>query len=325
MIMRYKQKSDNAICMALLLTLLLLCGFNFLGAHNLSQDISYGSPLAVQQNPLADPQQSGFVPQAEDGLAFVEVEYTLAELESKNIKGLEIAGLTAENRKATGILSEDVIIKNGGDTLKIQYYQKSNNEYMLDDTMTDGGGTRGVILLGRTASSPSTEPERTIVVTIPDNANIISLNVYTGSGDVTVDKREYSLLAVRTESGNISINDCTVPYILNLQTISGNIDVINLTTDKTAYPYSLEANILSDRGQVVFQPSDSTGNYHFICATKSTNSLSINGKPYKTGAAFAINENVPKTVYITGYTEDGAGREGLGIASFIIKDKQGIE
>jgi len=337
MIMSYKKKSRLIICLSSILTVLLICGFTFTGAYAATQqnnvDISPINQPKQQVTSASQPEQtigntsgqtnSATQPQqiVDSRLNLVEKEYTIAELEAKNIQGIVITGLSEDGEKITGVLSENVIIKSGGDTLKLQYYQMSDGEYSFDDTITDGGGTRNNILIGRTTSNVSNEPNRTIIVTIPDNANIKTLSVYTGSGDISIENCSTVLLKTKSVSGNIIINDCAVSYNLNTQTVSGNIDVIALSTDTTS-KYDFEANITSDSGKVLFQPKDNVSNYHFIFATNPKNAITVNGRSY-TGGDFVLNENVPKTVHISSgymYAEDKGKSDGLGTASFTINN-----
>lgn len=317
-VLNFKKTPRWAIVLCSCVLVLFMAGFTTNPPRSLTVDNYVNADTTNQPlTPVTQLQQH-----TDSGLTLVEKEYTIAELETKNIRGIVVTGLTDDGQKTTGVLSENIIIRSGGETLKLQYYQISDNEYIIDDTITDGGGTRGNILIGRTKSSLPNEPERTIIVTIPNNTDIITLNVYTGNGDVSIENRGASLLSVRTESGNIKINNCIVPHSLTLLTASGNIDVTNLSTDKPDYPYAFEANITSDSGKVLFQPKDSVNNYHFIFATKASNKISVNGKNYN-GGDFVLNENVPKTVHISsGYihTNKNEKQEGLGTASFLIQD-----
>lgn len=300
-----KKKFGQVFFIPIILVTIFLCGATFTGGY------------ALQTNSTTQPQQIV----VDSRLNLVEKEYTIAELEAKNIQGIVITGLSENGEKTTGVLSENVIIKSGGETLKLQYYQMSDVEYKVDDTITDGGGTRNNILIGRTTSNVSNEPNRTIIVTIPDNASIKTLSVYTGSGDISIENCSIVLLKTKSVSGNVVINNCVVAYNLNTQTVSGNIDIMGLLTDTTS-KYDFEANITSDSGKVLFQPKDNVSNYHFIFTTKSTNTITVNGRSYN-GGEFVLNENVPKTVHIScGYilTEDKGNRDGLGTASFVIKD-----
>ena len=318
-VLNFKKTPRWAIVLSSFLVVLFMAGFTTNPPQSLSIDGLVNIPTSNQQSaPVTQTQQN-----MDSRLTLVEKEYTIAQLEAKNIRGIVVSGLTDNGEKATGVLSENIIIKTGGETLKLQYYQMSDHEYNVDDTITDGGGTRGNILIGRTKSSLSNEPERAIIITIPDNADIITLHVNTGSGDVSIENMSTLITTVKSVSGNVVIKNCDLPYDLNLQTVSGNIDVIGLSTENTYdYPYSFEANIISDSGKVLFQPKDSVSNYHFVFATKTSNSITVNGKSYN-GGEFVLNENLPKTVHIgSGYihTSKNEKQDGLGTASFIIKD-----
>lgn len=318
-VLSFKKTPRWAIVLCSFLLVLFTAGFTTNPPKRLSADNLVNIPTSNQQTaPVTQTQQN-----MDSRLTLVVKEYTIAELEAKNIRGIVVSGLSDNGEKITGVLSENIIIRSGGETLKLQYYQMSDHEYKIDDTITDGGGTRGNILIGRTKSSLSNEPERTIIITIPDNADIKTIFVYTGSGNVSIEDRDTLITTVKSVSGNVAINNCGLPYNLNLQTVSGNIDVIGLSTENTYdYPYSFEANIMSDSGKVLFQPKDSVNNYHFVFATKASNTITVNGKSYN-GGEFVLNENVPKTVHISsGYihTSKDEKRDGLGTASFIIRD-----
>lgn len=238
-------------------------------------------------------------------LKLVEREFTTAQLSSQGISGVEVFAAT-----------ENVVYTRGGDTLKVSYYQLSDSEYEFT-TVTDGGGTRTYWSLLRQGEGATNDPQRTIYITVPEGFKFLFLHAATNSGDITFRdcvSYDYGIHAY-SNSGDIALENCTAYGWVKAQSNAGDIDVTNLRE-------ATHTNICSDTGNVVYQPGDSIGNYHFEFNTKPTNSITVDGKNYS-GGVFELNPDVAKTVEIESFflqMPEKEEKDGAGTASFTIKN-----
>ena len=239
-------------------------------------------------------------------LKLVEREFTTAELTSQGISGIEVV-----------VPTENVLITRGGNTLKFSYYQFSDSEYDFT-TVTDGGGTRTYWALLRMVEGSADDPLRTVHIMLPQDFDFKTIIVDTGSGDISLNNCSTNGVGIhtRSQSGNISLVNCSTGILL-ASSVNGDITIQNILIGSWG-------SIYSDTGDVLFQPQDSISNFHLDFNTKSTNTITVNGKKY-TGGIFELNENASKHISIeSGYIENRNKKideNGQGTASFTIKDQ----
>lgn len=309
-IMNYNKKSLPIVCITFTLTVLLICGFTFVGAytttvHQNDMDVHANNPSKQVNNEI---ESNTPIQTANTALQLIEKEYTMNDLQALNISGIII-----------DVLSENVEIKRGGETLKLSYYQTSGDEYKID-TQSDKGGTIEEIKMQRTTTLSHYEPERTIFITIPVNVNFAVVAVSTNSGDISTENCVSNSLDINTQSGKVIINGGSVSKLLMAKSVTGDIQILDISTEPTSKD-NFRAFLESDSGTVIFQPKDQVQNYKFIVDIGANATISVNGKVYQ-GGDFVLHENSVKQVYLdSGYLYDEFGfRPGLGSASFVMQD-----
>lgn len=228
-------------------------------------------------------------------LTLIEKEYTKAELKTMNVSGVIVE-----------VGSENVSIIKGGDTLKLQYYQSSDGEYIVDK-QADMGGEIHELSLRRTKDDEIADG-RTITITIPDNIKFEVIHVETSSGNIEVENCNTKILDTDSQSGEVKINGGTVDKMILAKTLTSNIQITGVTTHKDSFVAYLE----SDSGTATFKTLQPAANYMFHIDTKIDTYVSINGKRYS-GGDFTINDNANNNIYFD-------SKNSTKNASFIVEN-----
>lgn len=261
MIMSYRKKSRIAICISFLLTVILLGGFTFMGAYAAS---NMNANLAVYPAQTANGSAYSSMPatnRIDERLTLIEKEYTLAEIQEMNIAGIIIS-----------TESEHVSVSTGGQTLKLRYYQLSNDEYLFR-TQTDLGDTIQELKLKRNTPIATGDPERTVYITIPENADFLTVAIETDSGNIQIDN--LTLNTRKLDAQHAVINGFAVNSALMLETKTGNIVVKGLSTSD-----KFEALLETFSGTISIQTVDPIENYNVSINAAAETQISINGQMY---------------------------------------------
>lgn len=240
-------------------------------------------PTSSKENTANQPEQpitSAPSPTVDGNLTLVTKEYTIDELKALNISGVVVDAL-----------SENVTIARGGNTLKFEYYIKSQNEYTIlrED---DGGKTRWNLCLSRITPIAENENSRSITVSIPEGFDITLFSARTDSGDIDFKNFVGKWLLAKTESGQINLNGGSVTDWMIVQTNTGNALISG-----TSLPASGDATLIETQtGTIAFQPKDAVQNYRFIVDTGADAQVTVNSKKFG-GGDYEINTNATKQVY----------------------------
>jgi hypothetical protein len=140
------------------------------------------------------------------------------------VKSLEISSCMA-----------DIVVKQGGDRLKVEYDERFKGEYML--TIINGALKiicNDMLLPSTPANSEIFDAkwkQTAIIVTVPEEAVLDSINGASVSGDISIEGVSLSgvsydhVITAETVSGKIEITDCTAGGRFNLKSTSGDIAV----------------------------------------------------------------------------------------------------
>lgn len=235
--------------------------------------------ITIQYQP-EQPVTSAPSPTMDGNLTLVTKEYTMDELKTLDISGVVVDALW-----------ENVTIVRGGNTLKFEYYIKSQDEYTISKE-DDGGKTRWNLCLSRITPIAANENSRPITVSIPEGFDITLFSARTESGDIDFKNFVGKWLFAETKSGQINLNGGSVTDWMIVQTDTGNALISG-----TSLPASGDATLLATQtGTIAFQPKDAAQNYRFIVDTGADALVTVNGKKYS-GGDYEINTNATKHVY----------------------------
>lgn len=212
----------------------------------------------------------------DSNLTLVTKEYSIEDIKSLNISGVVIEAL-----------SENVSVTKGGETLKVEYYIESQNDYTLQNE-SDGGGTFEELVLRRVTSTPTTES--TISITIPDNVDFKLISVTTINGDINLENCTGENIFSQTQRGDVIISGGGASSMFKVETVSGNALISDLYTNQYGTSFSTES------GTITFKAKDDIQNYCFILDTGVNAQLKINGKIYG-GGDYKINPSATKEIY----------------------------
>lgn len=207
----------------------------------------------------------------------IEKEYSKADLKALNVSGIVVEAF-----------SENISITRGGETLKLKYYQSSDDEYTLN-TQSDMGGKIQELKLVRTSPVTLGETPRTIFVTIPDDLVFEVVAAETDNGNVTIKNVKAKMLTMDTNSGEIAVKGCAADNWFSAKTTSGNIAISATNLPKGSY-------LESDTGATIVQLADDAKNYQIHVDTKAEAKIDVNGKLYA-GGDFTINKTAEKNIY----------------------------
>lgn len=283
-IMNFKKATKLTSVLSIALVFVLCFGANMVGAYTMPQ------PLSVKEN--TEQLKNSIKQNINSDFTLVKKEYTMEDIKSLNISGVKIMAL-----------SENVSIIEGGETLKLEYYIKNQNDYTLQKEF-DGGGTRELLCLERVAPLTSDEALPAISVTIPNKADFKVIMADIESGNIYFENCNAKYLSAITKSGRVVINGGSADNFFNVETDTGDVYISEISLKGEPYATFLE----TQTGTIKFQPKDSIKNYHFIIDTEKDAKIVINDNNYE-GGEYSINSTGLKGIAFDSKS-----------GSFIVKD-----
>lgn len=170
-------------------------------------------------------------------------------------------------RVEVSVLSENIVVNRGGDSLKIMFDKQYKDNYIVDDYIHSTSNLREVCIERKDIDSPQTEILQTIYITVPENTT-------------------WQMATFETTVGNISISNINA-IRLNLYSEYGSISCIN----NNIFDY---INAKSDTGNISITLLDSLNNYRIFSDTASNN-ITIDGKSYQ-NRKFNLNSQAKKSI-----------------------------
>lgn len=274
-IMGFQKKTRMTAAFSMALVFILCFGAAAAGAYTNSPPADEKERPAYQ---TAQPDAPVPASAIDGNLTLVKKEYSAAEIASLNISGVVVEAL-----------SENVSITKGGETLKVAYYIRSQDDYTLQNE-SDGGGTFEELVLRRVTSESAGDTERPVFITIPENSDFKVIGAITGGGDINFENCSGKNVFAETQSGDITVMGGTASSMFKVETESGNALVSNFQAGK----YGTDLN--TESGTITFQPKDSVKNCRFILDTGANAQITINGKKYS-GGDYEINPKAAEEIY----------------------------
>lgn len=179
------------------------------------------------------------------------------------------------------LIVDNVVVSRGGDSVKIKYYQWTDDEYLLFD---DGNGT---LTLQYMASDKDNwgwvnsalewdgrqiDPEnpdansRTIEITVPENVALQSLNIDVALGNIIINGNsgksllELNTIKAHTDNGDITVNGCANGQDYTIAgRQNGSVDVQNCDTAKLS--------VSASNGDIVISECTNGQDYTADCET----------------------------------------------------------
>lgn len=196
-------------------------------------------------------------------------------------------------------VSEELIIKQGGEDFKIELDSASRDNYIIRDNRYIPMGERhyrynkwDIIIERKKGLDSSAVFASTITLTIPDNIEEQFLYLVTKSGNIRIEELNNVNLIIESDSGDILI-DKTNSTDISAKSNSGNVQLTHMLSTG-----NIEAR--SDFGSVSIQFDDSNNLYSVDVQTGSNANISINGKRYN-GGGYTIGDGGRQTLTLIGY------------------------
>lgn len=159
-------------------------------------------------------------------------------------------------RVGVSVLSENIVVNRGGDTLKIMFDKRYIDNYTIEDYIHSASHLREICIERKDAENPQTEILQTIYITVPESTTWQTSSLKTTSGNISVSDLNARRLSLYSESGSINCIGNNSKYI-NIKSDTGNISIDLPNTD-------------------------SLDNYKIVLDTNS-NDIKIDSKSYQSG------------------------------------------
>lgn len=255
-IIKFKKRTKLSTIISFALTFI-LC---FATAMTAVQANVFNISNKINSKRLAD--AVSYTMQDSEKIAMVETQ-----VNTTNVQEMMTLEFGEVPRVGVSVLSENIIVSCGGDTLKVMFDKQYKDNYIIDDYIHSTSNLREVCIERKDAENPQTEILQTIYITVPENTT-------------------WQMSSFETTSGNISVSNINVKG-LNLYSEFGSINCINNNI-------SNYINAKSDTGNISITLPDSLDNYSIFSDTASNN-ITIDGKLYQKGK-FDLNSQAQKSI-----------------------------
>lgn len=187
-----------------------------------------------------------------------------------NIKDMTVLEFKDIPRLGISVLTENIVVNQGGNTLKIMFNEKYKDDYIVDNYIHSTSKLREVCIERKDLDNPQKNILQTIYITVPENTTL-------------------QLSSIETTTGNISISNINAGK-LYLYSTSGSITYLNnMVSDLLA--------LKSETGTIFANLPDKSDNYKIDVNTDSSSTIKIDGKSYQ-GGEFELNTQSKKTIQL---------------------------
>ncbi len=157
------------------------------------------------------------------------------------------------------VASENIVVKTGGDSFKIEADEASKDSYTFTDGIHTTSKKREITFKRKTELKPDAIYSSTIYVTIPKNEEQNVLCFISESGNVSVDGLNCSALQAESQSGNVNIFN-TKTKILIAKSETGEVDWQSTTADRIFSNKSNSDKLSASTGQIALNNKQYYGN-----------------------------------------------------------------